>query len=146
VMMDIDHFKSLNDTHGHVAGDLALRAVGELVRRACRVSDVAVRYGGEELLVVLPSTDCPAGCVVAERIRDHIAQTTFRFDHREVTVTASFGVATFTDSVFVTDAPTELLKAADAALYRAKAAGRNRVCVEDAELAPAEKDVRAHAA
>jgi diguanylate cyclase (GGDEF)-like protein len=125
---DLDHFKTLNDTHGHAAGDLALRKFGELTRSAIRASDVACRYGGEEFAVLFPETDSTASCRVAERIRMALENERFRFDGRPFYVTVSAGVA---DSRRPATAAgkEQLVFRADQALYMAKAKGRNRVIV-----------------
>ncbi|PPK92406.1 diguanylate cyclase (GGDEF)-like protein [Kineococcus xinjiangensis] len=120
VLVDLDHFKVLNDTHGHLAGDDALRAVGRLLQRSLREGATAARYGGEEFVVLLPGTDREDAVAVAERLRRGIATT----EDGPVPVTASLGVACFpadgTDAL-------SLLATADAALYAAKQRGRNRV-------------------
>lgn len=123
-LLDVDHFKSVNDTHGHAAGDQALRAVAQVLRRTARASDTVGRLGGEEFCVVLPETLAPGARVLAERARAALEQEAIVFEQRQIRLTASIGIATCTD-------PQEdwaaLLKRADAALYRAKSAGRNRV-------------------
>src|SRR5271168_3468798 len=122
VLLDLDHFKMLNDTHGHESGDRALAVVGRIISSTIRASDFAARYGGEEFLVLLPDSDGEAAMIVAEKLRNQI-------EHAELvgagSITASFGVA-----VMPTDAgePDELLRKADRALYAAKEGGRNRVC------------------
>ena len=125
-LFDIDHFKTYNDTNGHLAGDDILREVGKLVRSTIRADDFAVRFGGEEFLVVFPGTDKPGALVAAEKIRRTIES--YPFDHQDKQpggrLTVSGGVATFrTDSM----SSTELLRLADEALYEAKKQGRNRV-------------------
>jgi diguanylate cyclase (GGDEF)-like protein len=126
VMIDLDHFKRMNDTYGHEAGDVVLRAVGACLRDSVRRSDVACRYGGEELVLVLPECDGAAAARCAESIRAAIAALTLRHDDELLPqATASFGVAAW--PAHGDDAPT-LLAAADRALYTAKHAGRNRVC------------------
>jgi diguanylate cyclase (GGDEF)-like protein len=127
VMIDLDHFKRMNDTYGHEAGDVVLRAVGACLRDSVRRSDVACRYGGEELVLVLPECDGAAAARCAESIRAAIAALTLRHDDELLPqATASFGVAVW--PAHGDDAPT-LLAAADRALYTAKHAGRNRVCM-----------------
>jgi two-component system cell cycle response regulator len=119
VMVDIDHFKSLNDGYGHQAGDEVLRLVAEVLAAACRDFDTAARYGGEEFAVVLPSCSSGESLVVAERLRESISKIeTVR------AVTASAGVATYPAHASNSEA---LIKAADEALYESKRAGRNRV-------------------
>jgi diguanylate cyclase (GGDEF)-like protein len=127
VMIDLDHFKRMNDTYGHEAGDLVLRAVGQCLRDGVRRSDVACRYGGEELVLVLPECDGAAAVRCAETIRTAIAALALQQgDVLLPAVTASFGVAVW--PAHGDDAAT-LLQAADRALYTAKHAGRNRVCM-----------------
>ena len=120
VMVDVDHFKSFNDTFGHPAGDRVLRFVAELLRGCARDTDLAARYGGEEFALVLPSTDRAGALVVAERVRAAIEAAT----GLERRITASVGVAVL-DPAHAD--PAALLADADAALYAAKRGGRNRV-------------------
>ena len=125
VMIDLDHFKQVNDTHGHAAGDRVLRAVGQVIRENIREADFAGRYGGEELMVVTTGSDRPE--VLAEKLRGVIELLDFG---PGLTVTASFGVSTWGGGVFEPDfsvSRAELMEAADVALYRAKENGRNRV-------------------
>lgn len=127
VMMDIDDFKRLNDTHGHLAGDRVLRDVATIVKQQMRGVDTAARYGGEELALILPRTELVSALNQAERVRVALA------DHRVATgddgpvlaVTASFGIAAFPESGAQT--AEELVRRADRALYRAKKSGKNRV-------------------
>jgi len=122
---DLDHFKRVNDTHGHDAGDEVLRAIGRRLRRNLREEDLAVRWGGEEFLLVLPSTTAEEAARVAEKLRELIGQTPIHCAGGPVAVTISFGVAAFAGETTVR----ELIKRADDALYRAKRTGRNRVCL-----------------
>lgn len=125
IMLDIDHFKQVNDTYGHDAGDLALQAVGQILRERVRGSDIACRYGGEEMTLILPESSLEVTADRAEIIRQEIAQ--LQITYQGITLkalTASLGVACFPDHGFTTSA---LMKAADAALYQAKKQGRNRV-------------------
>ena len=125
VMIDLDHFKRFNDSHGHLAGDDALRAAAELVNTALRPSDFAVRYGGEEMLVVLPDTSASLARMVAERLCQRMRQVVIFPDMRLAMpqLTGSFGVATLAAGMD----EKALVAAADAALYRAKESGRDRV-------------------
>ncbi len=127
LLVDLDHFKRVNDTHGHLAGDGVLRAVAELLAEEARSSDLVARYGGEEFLVVLPETDAAGATVLAERMRERVAGHAFRAweDGHTLHVTASIGVATF--PVARIESVEDLFARADAALYRAKADGRDRV-------------------
>jgi diguanylate cyclase len=123
MMVDIDHFKSVNDTHGHAAGDEVIRAVGEILRGTLRVHDLPGRYGGEEFAVVMPSTDAAGAAALAERIRAKVEGAVLERGHG-VRRTVSIGFA----ALAPTDAsPEEWIERADRALYRAKEAGRNRV-------------------
>lgn len=125
VMLDIDHFKAYNDTHGHVAGDHALCAVAMTLREHLRPSDMAARYGGEEVLVLLPNSNVDDAKVVAERLRKAVERTEVIYPNgdRLPSVTISAGVASLPGPVD----PEQFLATADAALYRAKRGGRNRV-------------------
>ena len=126
VMIDVDDFKQLNDTHGHLAGDRVLREIAAVVKGQMRGIDTAVRYGGEELALILPGTDMLAAYAQAERIRGAIAGKPRAVStYREVTVTASFGIAAFPEVPVTTSE--ELVRLADEALYRAKKMGKNRV-------------------
>jgi diguanylate cyclase (GGDEF)-like protein len=127
VMVDLDHFKRFNDTHGHPAGDEALRAAARVISAGLRPSDFAVRYGGEEMLVILPETSEPLATMVAERLCQRLRQAVI-FDDMRLPMphlTGSFGVALLEPEM---EEP-QLVAAADAALYRAKQAGRNRVAL-----------------
>jgi diguanylate cyclase (GGDEF)-like protein len=130
VMIDIDHFKRVNDSYGHEAGDEVLKSVARRLTENLRTVDVAARYGGEEFAVLLPHTPKQGAAVVAERMRELLHQDTYRFAGHEVVVTASFGISDQTDAE---DAGEEaLLRAADEALYEAKKAGRDRVVLAGA--------------
>ena len=127
LMVDLDHFKAVNDTHGHLVGDDVLRDVARLLRETIRTTDIAARYGGEEFLVLLPETDDGGAEAFAERIRVAVEAHPFEGGSGAVLrLTASLGVAVFPAPRVVT--AEDLLVRADAALYRAKADGRNRVC------------------
>lgn len=134
IMFDIDHFKSVNDSYGHLGGDAVLSAIGQRMQASLRGSDLKCRWGGEEFLVMLPDTT-PAGARrVADLLRRDIEELRIRWqvadiDVGEIRVTASVGLATITPGELD---PTAIIARADAALYRAKEAGRNRVC--EAEL------------
>jgi diguanylate cyclase (GGDEF)-like protein len=127
VMVDLDHFKRFNDDHGHLLGDQALRAAAGVIGSGLRPSDYAVRFGGEEMMVVLPDTGTQAAVVVAERLceRMRLARVFTEGDTRLPHLTASFGVATLEPGMSEQD----LVAHADAALYRAKQAGRDRVAL-----------------
>lgn len=129
MMIDLDDFKPLNDRYGHVVGDRVLCAFGELLQDVVRSSDVAGRYGGEEFLVILPMTSCLDAAAAAERIRKEISLFPFRTDHmddRTCRITVSIGVYA---SPFLSQKTEEIIGLADAALYRAKKEGKNKVVV-----------------
>ena len=127
-IFDIDHFKTYNDTNGHLAGDELLKAIAKLIRDSLRPGDLAARYGGEEFVIAMPNTPREAALRVAERVRRGIEEHVFSHEENQPggTLTISGGVATFPhDALSVTD----LISHADQALYQSKAAGRNRVCL-----------------
>ncbi len=132
LMMDLDHFKVVNDTYGHLAGNETLESIGTVITRALRAGDVAARFGGEEFAAFLLDADIAQGLIAAERVRAAVEAHPFpaarrgsAADGRTHYITISIGVA-----AFPTDArdPIELVELADSALYRAKRAGRNQVC------------------
>jgi diguanylate cyclase (GGDEF)-like protein len=123
LVLDIDHFKRINDQHGHLFGDRVLCAVADAVSRSVRASDVAARFGGEEFLVVLPDTRLDGGAEIAERIRRQVQALDL-----PVPVTVSVGIA---DGAPPNDVPELVFERADQALYRAKKGGRNRVVADD---------------
>jgi diguanylate cyclase (GGDEF)-like protein len=127
LIFDVDHFKRVNDEHGHDAGDAVLRSVSAMAVRALRTTDLVARYGGEEFLVLLPETDSAGAALIAERIRSWIETMRVELEGLEIAVTASFGAATFDPAVAGDGESEALVKRADAALYRAKAAGRNQI-------------------
>lgn len=134
LLLDLDHFKQVNDVHGHAVGDRVLNALGELMLDAVRKSDIVTRYGGEEILVLAPHTSLAEACLLGERLRRAIeskplAPATKTKDGRPLHVTASIGVAALGPDV--SDGPA-LLRAADEALYRAKHEGRNRTVASQA--------------
>jgi two-component system cell cycle response regulator len=124
LMLDLDHFKKINDTFGHLFGDAVLKQAASRMMETLRTYDVLGRYGGEEFMVVLPGCNSSTVLRVAERIRNHLAQTMFRFGVHETWVTASIGVAVTRSGRIDSQL---LIDLADQALYRAKANGRNRV-------------------
>lgn len=134
LMLDIDHFKRINDSFGHAAGDNVLRSFGQVLRESCRVYDVPGRYGGEEFCIILPETRIGNTTAVAERIRQRLATSRFDVGAEEVSITASIGIAGM-DSAgeegLVTSAA--LIDRADRALYSAKHRGRNRIEVWPSE-------------
>jgi diguanylate cyclase (GGDEF)-like protein len=128
LMLDLDHFKDVNDSYGHMLGDLVLERVGGIVRHAVRDADAACRLGGEEFGVVLPETAREGGYAVAERIRRRVEQAFEgrHVDGHDIRMTVSVGLATFPEDGLHAE---ELVARADEALYGAKHGGRNRVCV-----------------
>lgn len=129
IMCDIDHFKNVNDRHGHRAGDEVLRDFAARVAGSIRIDiDWMARYGGEEFLIVLPETDLPSACVVAERLRRLVAETPFGLKGGESCITASFGVASYRPALHAERITfDQLMEQADGFLYQAKRAGRNTV-------------------
>lgn len=135
LMMDVDHFKRINDTWGHSAGDQVLQGIGKLLRDCCRVYDVPGRYGGEEFCIVLPETKIGNTSAVAERIRRRLADTELPCGETSIAVTASIGIAGMdTPDDGDTLSPAGLIERADRALYSAKNRGRNRVELWDSAL------------
>jgi diguanylate cyclase (GGDEF)-like protein len=128
VMLDIDHFKKINDTYGHAAGDTALRAMATALRAAARVADTPGRLGGEEFAILLPETNAAEAVVMAERIREDVKALEVMHDGTTIRFTTSIGVAEEVDGIEDIDA---LLHAADEALYDAKEGGRDRVVVKE---------------
>ena len=125
LMIDIDNFKKCNDTYGHLVGDVALKEVGRVIKESIREIDLASRYGGEELSILLPETARKGALLVAERIRERIGGNAFKAYDEELRLTVSIGI-----SIFPGDAKNtkELIEHADKALYTAKRSGKNLVC------------------
>jgi len=129
VFIDIDHFKAFNDTYGHDAGDYVIRSVSNLLQNNVRKSDIVVRYGGEELIVLLPNCPIDKAAEIAENLRLEVSLLPLYFANQHLnSVTISLGIASFPFQA--SDSPS-LLKAADEALYKAKQSGRNRFVVAD---------------
>jgi len=129
IMFDVDHFKAINDRHGHAAGDVVLRQVAGIAVQSTRSTDTIARYGGEEFVLIAPETNMASALDLAERMRLALQSAEIRIDHLSLKVTASFGVAMLRGD----DArPEDVLRRADEALYAAKGAGRNRVMAEPA--------------
>jgi two-component system, cell cycle response regulator len=131
-MIDLDHFKSLNDTYGHPAGDEVLKAVAQTITKTMRGRGSVYRYGGEEISIILPNHSLGEAIATAERIRNEITTISLSSVEKR-TVTASLGVATVPDT---SKTITNLVKDADRALYEAKESGRNRACSALNEDAP----------
>ncbi|OGU08676.1 MAG: hypothetical protein A2X82_20030, partial [Geobacteraceae bacterium GWC2_55_20] len=128
LMLDVDHFKSVNDNHGHQIGDMALVEVARIVSELSRQADVVFRYGGEEFLVLLTNTPLQSALIIAERMRIKVEEETANLRDGSLSVTISCGVVEYCDNESVE----KFIGRADAALYRAKDNGRNRVCTENA--------------
>lgn len=136
LLIDIDHFKRINDTYGHPVGDLVLSFLGKLLLQAIRESDIAARYGGEEIAIIVPNTPLSSAAALAERLRQHVETHELVVTHdanqsQVVRITVSVGVAGLTQDA--TDGQ-QLIQAADEALYRAKQAGRNRVVIHEVKI------------
>jgi two-component system cell cycle response regulator len=130
MILDIDHFKSVNDNYGHDVGDAVIREFAARLRRNVRGVDMACRFGGEEFLVLMPDTDVGVAELVAERVREAVADRPFEVGlSRPISITISIGMALYEN---LDDTPEVIIKRADVALYRAKHAGRNRVIVDAA--------------
>ena len=126
VMIDIDHFKSVNDNHGHLVGDEVLREFGNRVGAACREDDLLARYGGEEFCLLCSATGTEEACEVAERCRLAVCETPFQTACGPLNISASFGIACLNPDQPETDL--ELIHRADEKLYESKRGGRNQVC------------------
>ncbi|MEZ0077085.1 diguanylate cyclase (GGDEF)-like protein [Planotetraspora sp. GP83] len=138
IIIDIDHFKKVNDTYGHLAGDQVLIQVAATLRSQLREYDVVGRFGGEEFVVLLPGADISEGRRVAERLRTRVGRMAVAADNAMVTVTVSAGVAIM--NIHGADL-IELLAAADLALYRAKELGRDRICLPAAPITPGQPPI-----
>jgi len=123
IIADVDHFKHINDTYGHDAGDAVLIEIGKAIRMSIREQDSASRWGGEEFMVVLPQTDLEAAMLVAERIRARVAATDVPVDKHEITTSITLGVSCFRMGETISN----VIARADHALYEGKKTGRNRV-------------------
>ncbi len=124
IMIDVDHFKNVNDTHGHIAGDFVLREVAQRVKQRIRKEECFARYGGEEFAIVMPESGPDNARRFAEKLRKIVADHSFVFEGKEMSVTISLGVADMTAEM---TEPAQFIKAADENLYEAKKAGRNQV-------------------
>ncbi|MCK5506349.1 MAG: diguanylate cyclase, partial [Thermodesulfovibrionia bacterium] len=133
MMLDLDHFKSVNDSHGHQFGDFVLAQSAGILKSIVRDTDFVARYGGEEFFVILPSTNLKGSFILAERIRVAFANNVFKKDNISELVTVSIGISSTTDNNVLNDE--DLIANADKSLYRAKWRGRNNVCTfEEAEV------------
>ena len=124
LMIDVDHFKNINDTHGHMAGDLVLKRIGQYCLQNLRLENIACRYGGEEFAIILRNVSAEVAETVAERIRKGIEKEKIQFRNTVLTVTISLGIATFANDNFETIE--DMIQQADSFLYQAKQNGRNR--------------------
>ncbi len=127
LMLDIDHFKSINDTYGHLTGDSVLRALAAIMQKRLRPNDKLGRYGGEEFCAILPETPLASAVRIGDELRALVAEHRFMAESQEIRVTVSIGAAALASGMV----PTDLCRRADEMLYRAKHAGRNRICWEE---------------
>ncbi len=128
IMIDIDHFKKINDTYGHPQGDVVLRSISRVIRESIRESDIAARYGGEEFAIVLPETDLKGAAAAAERIRRKVEAEKIKLNGKEVGVTISLGVAAL-ERPGKGIKKSDIIDLADKALYKSKTSGRNKITV-----------------
>ncbi len=126
IMFDIDHFKKVNDTFGHLAGDAVLKQLASVLKARIRREDIMARYGGEEFAVILPEIGSVNAMTFAEKVRRIVEKTSFKFEDHQIPVTVSIGVAAVGPGI---QTPLEFIKMADDKLYQAKVEGRNRVVV-----------------
>jgi diguanylate cyclase (GGDEF)-like protein len=131
-MIDVDRFKAVNDTFGHAAGDLAIKAVAEVLQTHKRSSDISGRFGGEEFVLLLPEATLDKALAAGERFRKLVAARDIDTGGRHISVTVSIGASVGRAEVGSLD---QMLKEADIALYEAKRSGRNRVCAFDPDRA-----------
>ncbi len=139
LMIDIDHFKRVNDTYGHQVGDLAIQAMANACQRMMRPTDIVARYGGEEFIITLTHTDLQGAVKVAERLRQSVSEIAVQTDRGPLSFTISIGVSTYKKPSKLD----QVIGTADQALYAAKEGGRNRVCSDAAT--PASAPIPAHA-
>ncbi|MCF7845685.1 MAG: GGDEF domain-containing protein [Candidatus Peribacteraceae bacterium] len=135
IYADIDHFKDVNDNHGHAAGDETLKIFAEILNNLTRQEDIVARLGGEEFVILLPETDIDQARIVAEKLRKEIARADILFQGSRIKITSSFGVAKMMinngdNKSENSETPQSLLQRADACIYEAKEGGRNRVVTE----------------
>lgn len=128
ILIDIDHFKKINDTYGHPQGDLILRSIADVFDQTIRKPDTAARYGGEEFVIVLPETDIKGAVILAERLRKKVEEMQFNLDGKTVKVTISLGVTAYVP-VEARKTKAEIIDAADKALYNSKNTGRNKLSI-----------------
>jgi two-component system, cell cycle response regulator len=128
ILVDLDHFKSINDTYGHTAGDRVLMAAASIFKNELRMIDIPCRYGGEEFAIVLPSTPLLTAAHVAERLRAALANAEIETSNTRIKITGSFGVASFYPEQKIT--PLQLVEKTDELLYQAKHKGRNQIACD----------------
>jgi diguanylate cyclase (GGDEF)-like protein len=128
IMVDIDHFKSINDTYGHPQGDIVLRTVADLFQETVRKPDTVARYGGEEFVIVLPETDIKGAVVLAERLRKLVEKRDIKLEEKTINITISLGVTTY-ETANGRKSKAEIMGAADKALYNSKQTGRNKLSI-----------------
>ena len=131
ILLDVDHFKGVNDTYGHQKGDEILVAVASLLKKVCRTNDIAARYGGEEFLMILPQSNAQGAFKIAERVREEMMKLSFTGNETNFSVTTSCGVAEL-DRDFIKNTD-QLITMADQALYEAKNSGRNKTIIGSVE-------------
>ena len=131
IIMDIDHFKDVNDTYGHQQGNSILKSLADILRKMSRKADVLVRYGGEEFCIILPHTNQEGTLIYAERLRKIVENFNFRLINSNKTIKITISLGTVTFPKVKTESVEELIKFADMALYEAKKSGRNKVCVAE---------------
>lgn len=129
IITDIDNFKRINDNHGHLAGNHALKEVAKYFKVCLRKSDILSRYGGEEFAIILPMTGPIEALAVAERMRENLSSLRMDFENKELTLTVSSGIVSLSPKEDISKI--ELIRRADGALYQAKSAGKNKCCVSD---------------
>ncbi len=132
LLCDIDHFKKVNDTYGHSAGDYVLKEIAKILNEVSRKSDVFCRWGGEEFLALAPETDQIGGALLAEKLRTSVEETIFEFENHKISVTLSFGLSEYTENHTIDSC----IKIADRCLYLAKESGRNQMVPKISDLSP----------
>lgn len=130
LVLDLDHFKKVNDTYGHIAGDAVLKHTATLLQQSLRKVDFICRYGGEEFLIILPSTNADEASIVAKKIQSKINSTSVQWQQQEINLTLSIGYATSKSHINVE----QLLQLADEAMYLAKNTGRNTICTKELKI------------
>lgn len=133
LLLDLDHFKHVNDRHGHLIGDIALQELAKLILREIRNIDIAFRYGGEEFLIVFPDTDAHEAKIIAERLRKSVEKHDFIGTTENFNCTISGGIAE-ANIILIDESQKSLINRADKALYKSKQNGRNRITIADQEV------------